>query len=116
MIDCLSCYRLHRHGDTLYCPFFGLKECIRGEHYINCANRTFKPKPEELPPLPPPPLPPKAVIKTPEFKPFPGSPQNWEEHHDKLFEMRKQGMSTYKIADALGLTQSSVFNYLKRYQ
>ena len=35
MIDCLKCYRLRRHNDTVYCPFLDLKECVRGEHYIN---------------------------------------------------------------------------------
>lgn len=53
MIDCLKCYRLRRHNDTVYCPFLDLKECVRGEHYINIASLPFKPKQEETPPLPP---------------------------------------------------------------
>lgn len=50
MIDCLKCYRLRRHNDTVYCPFLDLKECVRGEHYINIASLPFKPKQEEVPP------------------------------------------------------------------
>lgn len=50
MIDCLKCYRLRRHNDTVYCPFLNLKECVRGEHYINIASLPFKPKQEEAPP------------------------------------------------------------------
>lgn len=38
MIDCLKCYRLRRHNDTVYCPFLDLKECVRGEHYINIES------------------------------------------------------------------------------
>lgn len=44
MIDCLKCYRLRRHNDTVYCPFLDLKECVRGEHYINIASLPFKPQ------------------------------------------------------------------------
>lgn len=45
MIDCLKCYRLRRHNDTVYCPFLDLKECVRGEHYIkHCKPAVYTPK------------------------------------------------------------------------
>lgn len=90
MIDCLKCYRLRRHNDTVYCPFLDLKECVRGEHYINIA-------------IPP-------------FKPHPNSPHDWEKFHTKIFEMKNNGISSYKIAAALGLPQTAVYNYMKRYE
>lgn len=98
MIDCLKCYRLRRHNDTVYCPFLDLKECVRGEHYINIAS-----------------LPPKMVKSIPPFKPHPNSPHDWEKFHAQIFEMKNNGVSSYKIAAALGLPQTSVFNYMKRY-
>lgn len=110
MIDCLKCYRLRRHNDTVYCPFLDLKECVRGEHYINIASLPFKPKQEETPPLPP-----KMVKAIPLFKPHPNSPHDWEKFHNQIFEMKNNGVSSYKIAAALGLSQTSVFNYMKRY-
>lgn len=99
MIDCLKCYRLRRHNDTVYCPFLDLKECVRGEHYINIAS-----------------LPPKMVKAIPPFKPHPNSPHDWEKFHNQIFEMKNNGASSYKIAAALGLPQTSVFNYMKRYE
>lgn len=110
MIDCLKCYRLRRHNDTVYCPFLDLKECVRGEHYINIASLPFKPKQEEIPPLPP-----RMVKAIPPFKPHPNSPHDWEKFHNQIFEMKNNGVSSYKIAAALGLPQTSVFNYMKRY-
>lgn len=83
MIDCLKCYRLRRHNDTVYCPFLDLKECVRGEHYINIASLPFKPKQEEVPPLPP-----KMVKAIPPFKPHPNSPHDWEKLHTQIFEMK----------------------------
>ena len=82
MIDCLKCYRLRRHNDTVYCPFLDLKECVRGEHYINIASLPFKPKQEETPPLPP-----KMVKAIPPFKPHPNSPHDWEKFHNQIFEI-----------------------------
>lgn len=99
MIDCLKCYRLRRHNDTVYCPFLDLKECVRGEHYINIASLPFKPQ--------------KAI---PPFKPHPNSPHDWEKFHNQIFEMKNNGASSYKIAAAVGLPQTSVFNYMKRYE
>lgn len=32
MLDCKTCYRLHKCGDRYYCPFAGQQPCIRGEH------------------------------------------------------------------------------------
>lgn len=32
MLDCRTCYRLHRCSDRYYCPFAGHQPCIRGEH------------------------------------------------------------------------------------
>lgn len=110
MIDCLKCYRLRRHNDTVYCPFLDLKECVRGEHYINIASLPFKPQKEETPPLPP-----KMVKAIPPFKPHPNSPHDWEKFHNQIFEMKNNGVSSYKIAAAVGLPQTSVFNYMKRY-
>jgi hypothetical protein len=83
MIDCLKCYRLRRHNDTVYCPFLDLKECVRGEHYINIASLPFKPQKEETPPLPP-----KMVKAIPPFKPHPNSPHDWEKFHNQIFEMK----------------------------
>jgi hypothetical protein len=111
MIDCLKCYRLRRHNDTVYCPFLDLKECVRGEHYINIASLPFNPQKEETPPLPP-----KMVKAIPPFKPHPNSPHDWEKFHNQIFEMKNNGVSSYKIAAALGLPQTSVFNYMKRYE
>ena len=101
MIDCLKCYRLRRHNDTVYCPFLDLKECVRGEHYINIASLPFKPQKEETPPLPP-----KMVKAIPPFKPHPNSPHDWEKFHNQIFKMKNNGVSSYKIAAALGLPQT----------
>lgn len=34
MIDCMKCYRCVRIDDIVYCPFFDINPCYRGEHQI----------------------------------------------------------------------------------
>ena len=37
MIDCYKCYKCERIGNVLYCPFFDIQPCYRGEHKLNLA-------------------------------------------------------------------------------
>ena len=34
MINCYNCYQCKHIGNILYCPFFGLNPCYRGEHEL----------------------------------------------------------------------------------
>ena len=34
MINCYNCYQCKHIGNILYCPFFGLHPCYRGEHEL----------------------------------------------------------------------------------
>lgn len=56
------------------------------------------------------------VKAIPPFKPHPNSPRDWEKFHTKIFEMKNNGVSSHKIAAALGLPQTAVYNYMKRYE
>lgn len=38
MINCYTCYKCWRIENKLYCPFFGLDPCHRGEHKIIITN------------------------------------------------------------------------------
>lgn len=116
MINCINCYRLHRHKDTIYCPFFDLPECVRGAHHIDASKLSFAPAPPKLPPLPPKPVEKNKKDRIPIFKPYEhGSKIDWAKYHNRIFEMHISGVSTYKIADALGLKQYSVHHYIARY-
>lgn len=142
MINCYHCYRMHKNGDTYYCPFFNLHPCIRGEHYFNPNEvRPPKFKPEE----------PKTVVKvikkakeaelkvpethkkangglgyplsfyrTPPPQYIPpklktANSINYEPIHDKIFEMLRYGCSVKKIAEAVGLKPPTLLQYLRRY-
>lgn len=41
-INCFKCYRCKHIGNILFCPFFDLNPCIRGEHEMVLPE---KPKP-----------------------------------------------------------------------
>ena len=42
VINCYECYRLHRHADVVFCPFFDLDECCRGKHKIVIPEKKKK--------------------------------------------------------------------------
>ena len=37
-VNCLKCYRIHKYDNIIFCPFIGLEECIRGQHYVELEN------------------------------------------------------------------------------
>ena len=40
----MKCYRLHRIGDKLFCPFFDLNPCHHGLHKLDIPKLPKKPK------------------------------------------------------------------------
>lgn len=119
MIDCLKCYRLHRNGGVIYCPFLDVQPCIMGEHQIGeCPVEEEKkkrqgsfPTAKKLPPsfyeCPPPEFIP-AQAQTP-------LSIDWEPVHEKIFELIREGYNVSRIADVLGVKPGTLSSYLKRY-
>lgn len=42
MINCFKCYHCKRIGNILYCPFFDIQPCYRGEHKLDLSQLNTK--------------------------------------------------------------------------
>lgn len=120
MIDCLTCYRLHKHGGVIYCPFLGVNPCIRGEHQIgNAGEEEHRLKKKVVRHI--------AQVFPPAFYEYPppafkevrsrggGTVVDWRAYHDKIFELLREGHSAYAVSIRLNINSSTVMSYLRRY-
>ena len=95
MINCYNCYRCKHIQNKLYCPFFGLNPCIRGEHEIVIPE---KPQPK-----------PKArVLK------FPPSKSRCVPYGVFIMKSLKKGMGYYRIAYLIGIDEEKIHNYVEK--
>lgn len=106
-VNCLKCYRIHKYDNIIFCPFIGLEECIRGQHYVELENTSNI---NEI----------KDKSKIPDFKPTDKCASKkaiqWEQYHEQIFEMLEAGYTRYRIAKEIGVNINALYAYVSRYK
>lgn len=112
-VNCLKCYRIYKYDNIIFCPFIGLKECIRGRHYVEVENSSKQEVKKNIVKLE------TKVCDTPDFKPADKCASKkavqWEQYHEKIFEMLKAGYTKYRIAKEIGVNICTLYSYVSRY-
>lgn len=93
MINCYTCYQCKHIGNILYCPFFGLNLCYRGEHELILPKTT---KPGE-----------KALI-------IPLSDSKCYQYRKFIFYQLKNKKSITDIANYLKINVSTLRQYVDK--
>ena len=93
MINCYNCYQCKHIGNILYCPFFGLNPCYRGEHELILPKTT---KPGE-----------KALI-------IPLSDSKCYQYRKFIFYQLKNKKSITDIANYLKINVSTLRQYVDK--
>lgn len=104
MINCYKCYKCRKIENKLYCPFFGLNPCHRGEHCIEIPIEETVEDINEKRELP------KRKIKIMYHKRTIGSLCYRERNF--IFEQLQKGESEYKISRDLGIYPNQLDSFL----
>lgn len=96
MINCVKCYHCKLIGNILYCPFFGIQPCYRGEHKINLAELNTKNKAET-----------KVII-------VPSSKSVCYAHTERILKAYSNAESILELARELNITKNNISTYANR--
>lgn len=92
MINCFTCYQCKHIGNILYCPFFALDSCYRGEHELVVPEVTSKAK--------------KLVV--------PKSGSRCYQYHKFIFNQIKNKKSIMSIAQYLSIPYETLNQYVEK--
>lgn len=95
MINCFKCYRCKHIGNILYCPFFELNPCIRGEHEMVIPKA------------------PKAAPKAQVLK-FPPSNSKCVPYGVFIMKELKKGVSLERLSYLVGINVPTIKVYVRK--